>query len=192
MRKTRSPRSAAIEFFAVFMVFLGMGCAGHQQGTTTALKARRGGKERTTIATVTNIDRDHQIVSLREADGDVSTVLVSDSIILGRMDVGDRVRVDLQESLGFELLEPGQAIDKEEFTSETMPAGVLFGRQVATTVEILKVTQEGESTTFRSKDGSVHKLEGNTKAKRTKLARLRPGDDVAASCTEKLSIKLQR
>lgn len=176
------------------MVLVGMGCAGNQRGTKATLRApgAEAVKGHTTIATVTHIDRENQLVTMKEADGDLSTVAVGDHIILGRMEIGDEVRIDYQESLGFKLLEPGQSIDEVKFTNETLPAGVTFGRKVATTVEILKVVDDGESTTFRSEDGSVHKLKADSKAKRTKLAQLRPGDDVAASYTEKLSIKLHR
>jgi exosome complex RNA-binding protein Csl4 len=78
------------------------------------------------------------------------------------------------------------------FSDEALPAGVTFGRKVATTVEILKVADQGGRATFLSKDGAVHKLKVAAQAKRTTLARLRPGDNVAASCTEKLSINLER
>ncbi len=176
------------------MVLIGTGCAKHQQGTAAALRMAglEDVQDRTSIATVTSIDRANRMITMKETDGDQSTVAVSDYIILGRMDIGDKVRVDYQRSLGVELLEPGESIDEVEFSSEALPAGVLFGRKVLTTVEILRIAAQGESTTFRSEDGSVHKVEADTKAKRTHMARLRPGDDVAASCTEKLSIKLHR
>ncbi|MFT3926524.1 MAG: hypothetical protein QM778_28525 [Myxococcales bacterium] len=139
---------------------------------------------------MTDIDPELQQVMLREADGDRSVVAVSDRGTLGRMIVGDKVRVDLKKSLGFELLEPGQSIEAEKFNHEALPAFVTFGRKAKTTLKIVKVASGGESATCRSKDGSMHKIEADTKAKQTELSRLHPGDVVAASCTEKLSIKL--
>lgn len=193
MRKSSTSRNAVIAFFTLWMVLLGMGCAGHQ-GTTASLKSSSADvvRNEATIAVVTDIDRDKRVVTMKEADGKLTTVAVGDDVVLGRMDTGDKVRVDCEESLGLQLLEPGHSIDEEAYTNETLPKGVTFGRRVAATAEILAVASEGKSATFRCPDGAVHKMGVETKASRSKIARLHPGDDVQVFWTENLSVKLQR
>jgi hypothetical protein len=192
MIKTCVLRSAAIGITAGWLALFEAGCAGNKDGTraASATDAIEALEVRSTFGTLTHINRETQVVFIQDAGGELSIVAVGNHIILGRMEIGDRVRIESKGLLGFQLLEPDQ--DREEFSDDLLPAGVTFGRKVATTVEILKVEDEGESGLFRSKDGSVHTLRVGSKAGRTKLARLRPGDEVAASCTEKLSISLAR
>lgn len=147
---------------------------------------------KTEVARLTHIDRENQVVILEEADGDQSAVAVASHIILGRMEVGDKVRVESKGLFGFELLQPGESIDDEVFSDEALPAGVTFGRRIATTVEVLDVSDRGWRGTILAKDGAVRELEAGTKTERSLLSRLHRGDVVTASCTEKLAIKLAR
>lgn len=118
---------------------------------------------------------------------------VGDDVVLGRIEAGDLVRVDCRDSLAFELLEPGKPVDEgEEYTRKDLPEGVLFGRRVTTTVELLSIAAAGKMTTFRSHDGSVHTVDVEARSHRMRLAQLHPGDDVEVVFTEKLEVQLER
>ncbi|MFT3923272.1 MAG: hypothetical protein QM778_12130 [Myxococcales bacterium] len=146
----------------------------------------------TMIATLTGIDRIARIVTMKIADGTLSAVAVGDDVVFGRMETGDRVRVDREESLAFQILKPGHAFEDEVYTGAALPDGVVFGRRVATTVEILAVARGGASTTFRCRDGTVHTMDIEAASIRAWVARLHPGDDVEVTCIEKLDIALVR
>jgi hypothetical protein len=193
MTKTSKLRAGSIALTVACFTCLGLGCAANTQGVSGALasdaRAPRAG--RTSTARLTGIDRELQLVMLEELDGDQSIVAVASPIVLGRMEVGDTVRIESKGLFGFELLGPGESIEDGLF-SDDLPAGVTFGRKVTTTVEILDVFDQGGRGIVRAKDGSVRELTVESKAERSLLARLRPGDEVTAACTEKLAIKLER
>jgi hypothetical protein len=166
-----------------------MGCAGSRHGASTKSGAD---VKSSVLATLTEMDRDGQVVTMQAEDGTLSAVAVADAVIFGRMEAGDKVRIDRKEALGFQILSPGQIMDAEEYSGDALPAGVLFGRKVATTVEILAVADQGGSTTFRCDDGSVHTLDIEAKSARALVASLQPGDNLEVTCTERLAVELVR
>ncbi len=183
-----------------FMIFLScaylavaagnLGCAGGGQGgrTNSAVEVTKNSM----VATLTGVDREARLVTMKSVDGALSTVLVGDGDVLGRMEVGDRVRVDRLAALTFQVLAPGQAFEEQVYASDALPKGVLFGRKIATRVRILSVADEGKRATFRCADGTVRTMDIGTKSTRSLVASLHPGDDVEVTCTEKLAIELLR
>ncbi len=144
-------------------------------------------------ATVEDVDRENRTVTLREPEGDVFTVAVGEGVALERVEPDDRVNVAYQESLGFELQEPGETPrTSAESTTDRLPEGVQFGRKVTTTVEILAIAPQGAAATFRNPEGAVRTVEVDNPANRAKVANLKPGDNVEVTYTEKLAVQLQK
>lgn len=144
-------------------------------------------------ATVESVDPENRVLTLREEDGDVLSVEVGPGVAIDRIEPEDRVDVAYQESVAFQLQEPGEEPTMErEATSERLPEGVQFGRRVTTTVEILSVAPDGASATFRVPEGEVRTVEIDTPENRERVAHLRPGDSVEVTYTERLAVTLQK
>ena len=121
-------------------------------------------------ATVESVDRAHnRTVTLREPEGEVFTVAVGENVAIERMEPQDKVNVAYQESLAFELQEPG-ASPRGPTTAEKLPEGVQYGRKVTTTVEILAVAPQGAAATFRNREGDVRTVEVENPENREKVA----------------------
>jgi hypothetical protein len=144
-------------------------------------------------ATVEAVDSTNRTVTLREPQGDVFTVAVGEGVAIERIQPEDKVNVAYQESLAFELQQPGETPKVgAETTTERLPEGVQYGRKVTTTVEILAVAPQGSAATFRNQEGDVRTVEVDNPANREKVANLRPGDNVEVTYTEKLAVELQQ
>lgn len=144
-------------------------------------------------AVVENVDRETRTVTLREPDGEMMTVAVSDNVAMDRIEPNDKVNVAYQESLAFELKEPGTALGRTaEATSERLPQGVQFGRRVTSTVEILAVAPNGTTATFRNAEGQVRSVDVLNPENQEKVANLKPGDSVEVAYTERLAIECHR
>ncbi|MFT3927118.1 MAG: hypothetical protein QM778_31520 [Myxococcales bacterium] len=144
-------------------------------------------------ATVESVDKDNRLVTLRDPEGEPFTVAVGEGVALERMEPDDKVNVAYQESLAFELQEPGAEPKMgAETTAEKLPEGVQYGRKVTTTVEILAVAPKGTAATFRNQEGDVRTVEVDNPANREKVSHLRPGDNVEVTYTEKLAVQLEK
>jgi hypothetical protein len=144
-------------------------------------------------AVIESVDRTNRTVTLREPEGNLVTVDVGEGVSLERMEPEDKVNVAYQESLAFQVQEPGSAPTVEQAsTTERLPEGVQFGRRVTTTVEILAVAPKGETATFRNQEGDVRTVEVDNPESQEKVSHLRPGDNVEVTYTEKLAVELEK
>lgn len=182
---------------AVSLVGIGAaGCSKSSSADTAKRAAETSGEvfyADSVTATVEAVNREDRTVTLREPEGDTFTVAVGEGVALERIEPDDRVNVAYQESLAFELQQPGHTPQiGTQNTTERLPEGVQFGRKVTTTVEILAVAPQGAAATFRNPDGDVRTVEVDNPANRTRVANLRPGDNVEVTYTEKLAVQLEK
>src|SRR6476469_9133089 len=144
---------------ALGLVTMGAACAKSGQSKASSDTAKRAAQtsaeivqKDTVTATVEAVDVDNRLVTLREEPaGEPFTVAVGDNVAIERMEPQDKVNVAYQESLAFQLQEPGaEPKVGATTTAEKLPEGVQYGRKVTTTVEILAVAPQGVAATFRN------------------------------------------
>lgn len=172
-------------------------CSKSKQPTEAAQRAEQTSgsavRASTMTATVEEVDREQRTVTLREPNGEVFTVNVSESAPLESIEPQDTVNVAYQGILTFELKEPGSAPKGEQsMSAKQLPSGVEYVHRADTTVLILSVEATGRSVTFRDGNGQVRTIEVVDPMNREKVARLRPGDSVNVGFTERLDIQLER
>ena len=175
-----------------------VGCA-HQAKTDTAQRAEKARGELsdgdTIVATVESLDPDAHVVLLRDEQGQRFAVEAGEAA-LARIHPGDQIKVLYQESVAFALADPAQGKPAEDTkvrqSSERTGSGdVQFGRQITTTVEILKVAPDGTTVAFRVPEGAVRSVAIADAANQQKVVNLRPGDAVHVTYTEKLALAVE-
>jgi hypothetical protein len=198
MSRSVNERYFVLSAMVLSLSLFGAGCnKGQSKGDETASRVQQASGEMVQkgemTAVVESVDRVNRTVTLREPEGNLVTVDVGQGVALERMEPEDKVNVAYQESLAFQLQEPGAAPTMEqESTSERLPEGVQFGRRVTTTVEILAVAPKGAAATFRNQEGDVRTVEVDNPENQEKVSHLRPGDSVEVTYTEKLAVQLEK
>ena len=176
-----------------------VGCAHHAKRGDTAERAEMAQGELsdgdTIVATVESLDPDSHVVLLRDEQGQRFAVEAGDAA-LARIHPGDQIKVLYQESVAFALQDPARGKPPEDTrvqqsTERTGSGDVQFGRQITTTVEILKVAPDGTTVAFRVPEGAVRSVAIADAANQQKIANLRPGDSVHVTYTEKLALAVE-
>jgi hypothetical protein len=143
---------------------------------------------------VAAVDRENRTVTLEEPSGELVTVNVGDDVRLENIEPDDTVKVKYEQALAFQLQDPNaEPIEGRQaaLTAERLPQGVQYGHRVSGTVEILAVDPDGTVATFRNPEGEVRTIEVEDPVNQQKVSRLRPGDDVQVTYTEKLSVQVE-
>jgi translation initiation factor IF-1 len=173
-----------------------VGCAHGAKSSDTAERVETARGQLTdgdTItATVESIDPDARLVLLRDEQGQRFAVEAGEAAI-ARIRPGDQIKVQYQESVAFALQDPSEGKPAEDTkvqqSTERKGSGdVQFGRQISTTVEILKVAPDGATVAFRVPEGAVRSVAIADATNQQKVKSLRPGDAVHVTYTEKLAL----
>ncbi|HEX6241883.1 MAG TPA: hypothetical protein VFZ61_13335 [Polyangiales bacterium] len=143
-------------------------------------------------AKVEDVDAAQRVIAMRDESGRPFVIDVGENVPLERIRPHDWLNVKYQESVEFSLKEPGEAdpVPSVEQSTRRVPDGVQFGRKIDALVEIVSVTPDGSHATFKVPDGMTRTVFIDDEPNQRKIARLRPGDEVAVTYTEKLAVAL--
>jgi ribosome-associated protein YbcJ (S4-like RNA binding protein) len=143
-------------------------------------------------AKVEEVDSAQRVIALRDESGRPFVIDVGENVPIERIRPHDWLSVKYQESVSFALKEPGEAdpVPAVEQSTRRVPDGVQFGRKIDALVEIVSVTADGSHATFKVPDGMTRTVFIDDEPNQRKIARLRPGDEVAVTYTEKLAVAL--
>lgn len=168
-------------------------CAKQPQAESARVAETSGQIEQVEVlkAKVDDVDAAHRVIAMKDQAGRPFVIDVGANVQLESIKPNDWVRVKYEESVAFSLLEPGEPEPPAiEQTTRKIPDGVQFGRKIDATVEIVSVTDDGSHATFRVPDGMVRTVFIDDLPNQRKISRLKAGDEVAVTYTEKLAVVL--
>lgn len=147
-------------------------------------------------ATVTAVDVDRKLVSLRGAAGDEITIRVPAARNLSQVDSGDTLIVTYSARYRASLAEPGKSESGATLAAGRAEEGDVPGGFVAaeavTTVEIVSVSEDGGSVNVRDEAGQLQTLEVQREEGRAFARQLKRGDMVVLEYMEAVAIDLQK
>jgi ribosome-associated protein YbcJ (S4-like RNA binding protein) len=145
-------------------------------------------------AQVQEVDAAQRVIAMKDETGRPFLIEVGSNVPLGTLKQDDWVSVKYQESVAFSLKEPGESAPEPavEHTTRRVPDGVQFGRRIDALVQIVSVTADGSHATFKVPEGMTRTVYIDDATNQRKIARLRPGDEVAVTYTEKLAVALDQ
>jgi hypothetical protein len=149
-------------------------------------------------STVLAIDHAMREVTLRDEDGAVHTIVVSENVRnLPQVKAGDKVVVSYYEAIAAEVKKPGegvQGVEAEVATARAdegkMPAGGA-GVLLRTTVTIDSVDRQMNTVTFMNSEGELRTVAVESPQGREFIKGLKKGDQVEVAYTEALAIEVK-
>jgi Cu/Ag efflux protein CusF len=146
-----------------------------------------------TTATVSAIDKQARIVTLKTADGREVSIDVPADFDLRRLKVGDEVDVEYYEALAVELQPPGtpMAGPKEEAARHRTPSGGVRARVVTVTAEVVSVDPAKNQVTFRGPKGKTETITVQDPQMQEKARQLKPGDKVQFKYTQATALSIK-
>ena len=153
----------------------------------------------TAVATVTAVDHENRLVTLKDAEGDVLTVKVGDEVRnLPQVEVGDRLKVKYKAGIVASLKKPGDptaapsaAIGLTSAKMGEKPAAAIGGR-VALTITVESVDTDHNILVFKGNDGSLHAIDVKKPEFQEYIKKLRPGDLVELVLTETVALGFEK
>jgi hypothetical protein len=152
--------------------------------------------EESVEATVTAVDVERQLVTLRAAAGDEITIRVPAARNLSQVDSGDTLLVTYSERFRASLAESGKTESGASLAAGRAEEGDLPGgflsAEAVTTVEIVSVAEDGSSVSVRDEAGRLQTLEVQREQGRAFARKLKRGDMVVLEYTEAVAMDLQK
>ncbi|HZF14480.1 MAG TPA: hypothetical protein VE046_00925 [Steroidobacteraceae bacterium] len=148
-------------------------------------------------ATVTAIDYQTRLITLRGTSGNSLTLVVDDSAKnFNQVKVDDKVTVSYYQGFAAEVKKPGTGVKGVEETAtggiadpgERPAAGV--GAMIRTTVIIESVDTSFDTVTFRRHDGAVRTIAISDPNIRKAIHDLKKGDEVEVTYVEAVAIEV--
>ncbi len=148
-------------------------------------------------ATVTAIDYQTRLVTLRGTSGNSLTLVVdSDVRNFDQMKVGDMVTVSYYQGFAAEVKKPGTGVKGVEQSATSARAapgerpGGGVGTMIRTTVIIESVDTSFDTVTFRRHDGTVRTIAVSDPNIRKAIRDLKKGDEVEVSYMEAVAVEV--
>lgn len=147
-------------------------------------------------ATVEKIDYEKRLVTLKGPEGNVRTIKVGEEARnFSQVKVGDKVAIELYESILVEVLKAGEVKPGAQAGSAVgrakpgeKPAGVAINTITVTTT-IDKIDKKAQTVTLKGPEGNKETI----KVKDPKnLKKVKVGDNVVISYTEALAISVEK
>jgi hypothetical protein len=143
-------------------------------------------------ATVTAIDADKRILTLRGAEGNEVTFTVDPEVRnLAQVKVGDQVAVGYYESIAINVQKPSEAVNEVRAAADRAEAGAkpagYAAQQTTLTATIEAIDRTVPSVTLRGPLGNVRTLKIRDPKK---LDNVNVGDQVVITYTEALAISV--
>lgn len=152
-------------------------------------------EERNIEATVTAVDVPGKQVTLAGPSGNEVTLRVPQARNLAQLEVGDTVRISYFEAYRASMAEPGQTTSDTALAAGRAPEGerpgAFVGAQVATTVEIVSVADDGGSVSFRDESGQLDSMTVRREPGRAFARELKRGDMVVLEYAEAVAIEVE-
>lgn len=132
--------------------------------------------------TVTAVDADERLVTLRDAQGEQRTFRIEEQVErLDTMEVGDRVQVYFRRALVFDMqpagsAEPGAYMWQDEQHPDPVKPGVVDREVVVVLSPLVAIDTEANTLSVQSPNGSIHVLEVEEPRHRESLRGLQVGD----------------
>lgn len=146
-------------------------------------------------ATVTAVDPDNSLLSLRGADGSEITILVPGARNLAQVEPGDTLKASYLVTYRASMAEPGAAPTGVELTTSRTAAGerpgAFVGGQYATTVEIVSVAKDGSSVSFRDSEGQFDSMTVESEEGRAFARALKRGDLVMLEYAAAVAVEVE-
>jgi hypothetical protein len=186
-------------FAAAVVWMLSLATGAFAQATKGAAPAEQPKvvKERTAVmtATVTAIDLQKRMVTLKGPKGEVRTIKVGEEAVnLPQLKVGDLVTVKYYESLAVEVMKPGTASGAGEKTAIVrnkpgeMPGG-MAAQQSTVTATVMAIDKKKSTLTLKGPEGNtvVAKVQDPKNLDKVKV-----GDELMITYTEALAISVEK
>jgi hypothetical protein len=181
----------------VFMLSLSTGVFAQATKGAAPAEQPKVVKERTAVitATVTAIDLDKRIVTLKGPKGEVRDIKVGkEAVNLPQLKVGDLVTVKYYESLAVEVMKPGTASAAGEKTAlirnkpGELPGG-MAAQQSTVTATVMAIDKKKSTLTLKGPDGKtvIAKAEDPKNLDKVKV-----GDELLITYTEALAISVEK
>ena len=149
-------------------------------------------------ATVTAVDLERRVVTLRGPEGNSLNIHVQPQVRnLAQVSAGDKLRVSYTRALIASMTEPGQASSEVPVVAAAARApeggmpGVAAGAVISATVEIISVGADGTTLTFRGPAGELRSIEVEREVSRTFVRKLKPGDEVDMTYSEAVAVEVE-
>jgi Cu/Ag efflux protein CusF len=145
-------------------------------------------------ATIQSIDRTNRTVTLRNAEGRVSTVKVPSDVNIEKMKAGDDVVIGLYQSLSARVLPPGSSALGATFAAGSTPPGEpggrAWGQQLTVVNAITAIDLTKHTVTLRGADGKSHMITVKDADMQQRLNTLKIGDLVELTYSEAVAARL--
>lgn len=149
-------------------------------------------------ATVTAIDLERRLVTLRGPEGNSLNIHVQPEVRnLAQVSAGDKLKVSYTRALIASMTEPGQASSEVPVVAAaarapegTMP-GVAAGAVISATVEVISAGADGSTLTFRGPAGELRSIDVVQEVSRAFVRKLKPGDEVDMTYSEAVAVEVE-
>ncbi len=146
-------------------------------------------------ATIVTLDRGTRLVTLRNDEGEVTTVKAPADADLSRIKTGDRVGVAYYESLAINLADPNTPLGATgSVVTERAAPGQLPGRAVGETTvitaEVTAIDLNRNTVTIRGPEGNPRTIHVTNPELQPRLRNLHVGDVLQFTYTEAVAIRI--
>ena len=146
-------------------------------------------------ATIVTLDRGTRLVTLRNDQGQVTTVKAPADADLSRVKVGDRVGVAYYESVAINLADPNTPLGTTgtvvtERAAPSQLPGRAVGETVVITAEVTAIDLSRNAVTFRGPEGNLRTVHVTNPELQPRLRNLRVGDVLQFAYTEAVAIRI--
>jgi hypothetical protein len=178
---------------ALAVLVLG-GLAAHASAGPEPVKVEN---KQTLTATVTAIDMEKRLVTLKADNGNQTTVEVSPEVTnLPQVKTGDKVLVQYYQGLAAAFKKPGESttvgkVDQTDAVARAAPGekpGAAVGTTVTTTVVIEAVDKAKNTVTFTGPQGVQRTVDVKDPSAQKFVSQLKKGDHVELTYTEALAV----
>ena len=150
------------------------------------------------LATVTAVNADTRAVTLRNAEGETTTVVASSEVRnFPQIKVGDTLHVRMMQALLMEVRPKAALVTRTEVEQGAALAplssqpGMATGRLISTTVTIQALDMKKDFVKFTLPNGEVRSTTAKTTAGKELLHTLKVGDQVDVVFTEATGIVME-
>jgi hypothetical protein len=140
-------------------------------------------------ATITKIDKNTRMLSLKDQSGDVTEMKAGPDVKLDQLKVGDMITTDYYQEIVLALRGPGQPPPKMSQT--TMERGGVTARQMTLTARVTEVDASKNTVTIRGPQGS-HTLHVSDPGVQQQLGKIKAGDTVDVTYTQAIAMSVQK
>ena len=150
------------------------------------------------LATVTAVNTDTRAVTLRNAEGETTTIVAGPEVRnFPQIKVGDTLHVRMMQALLMEVRPKAALVTRTEVEQGAALAplgsqpGMATGRRISTTVTIQSVNKKTDFVKFTLPNGEVRTTTAKTAAGKELLQTLKVGDQVDVVFTEATGVVME-